>query len=92
LSYQVELSRRARKAFLVLPARDRRLIERRLLALANDPRPPGVKALTQASRGYYRLRVGDYRIIYTVQDDKLLVGVIRIGPRHSVYDDMASGT
>lgn len=92
MSYQVELSRRARKAFLALPARERKLIGRRLLALANDPRPPGAKALTQALRGYYRLRVGDYRIIYSVQDDRLLVGVIRIGPRHSVYDDMVSGT
>lgn len=91
MTYQVELSRRAKKAFLALPKRDRKLIGRRLMALSHDPRPPGTKALVQGLKGHYRLRVGDYRIIYTVQDEVLRVCVIRIGPRHSVYDDLAAG-
>lgn len=61
------------------------------MALSHDPRPPAAKALVQGLKGHYRLRVGDYRITYTVQDEVLRVSQIRIGPRHSVYDDLATG-
>lgn len=91
MSYRVELTRRAEKGFLALPKRDRRQIGRRLLALADNPRPRGAKALTHPLRGHYRLRVGDYRIVYTVQDDRLLVIVVRVGPRRSVYGDAERG-
>lgn len=54
-----------------------------LRALAHDPHPPQAHRL--AGSDYYRLRVGDYRVIYEVQKDKLLVLVIRIGHRKDVY-------
>ncbi|MBI3985826.1 MAG: type II toxin-antitoxin system RelE/ParE family toxin [Lentisphaerae bacterium] len=54
-------------------------------ALAENPRPPGVRKL-KGYRDYWRIRVGDYRILYTIQDDRLLVIVIRIGHRWDVYD------
>ena len=60
----------------------RRIIEA-LRALADNPRPPGVKKL-KGGRNYWRIRVGDYRLIYTVQDDRLLVTVLRIGNRRDV--------
>lgn len=88
MKYQVELSRQAKKAFLALPKRDRRLVGRRLRDLAEDPTPHGAKTL----KGYYRLRAGAHRIIYAVQDDESLVLVVRIGPRHSVYDDAERAT
>jgi len=91
LTYCVELTRRAEKAFLALPKRDRRLIGRRLLALADNPRPRGAKALAGPLVGHYRLRVGDYRIVYTIEDDRLLVIVVRVGPRHSVYGEAERG-
>ena len=52
-------------------------------ALANDPRPSGCTMLTVEKR--YRIRVGDFRIVYEIHDSKLVVLVIRIGHRSSVY-------
>lgn len=52
--------------------------------LAQDPRPPGARALQ--GRPGLRVRVGDYRILYTVDDDVLLVVVVRLGHRRDVYD------
>jgi len=52
--------------------------------LAQDPRPPAARALK--GRPGLRIRVGDYRIIYTVNDDVLLVVVVTLGHRRDVYD------
>lgn len=54
-------------------------------ALRVEPRPSGVKALT-GQRGWLRIRVGDYRIVYEVRDRELVVLVIQIGHRSEVYD------
>ena len=91
MSYRVELSRQAKKAFLALPKRERRLAGRRLQALEETPHPPGTRALAQKLKGYYRLRVGGYRILYAVDEAAQLVRVMHIGPRHSVYDDFQRG-
>jgi mRNA interferase RelE/StbE len=53
-------------------------------ALACEPRPPGARELTGTS-DTYRIRVGDYCVIYEVTDDVLIVSVIRIGHRRDVY-------
>jgi mRNA interferase RelE/StbE len=53
-------------------------------ALAEDPRPSGCRKLTGADR-HYRVRVGDIRIIYSIEDDQLFVQVIRVGHRGNVY-------
>jgi mRNA interferase RelE/StbE len=53
--------------------------------LRTEPRPPGVRALT-GQRGWLRIRVGDYRIVYEVRDSELVVLVIQIGHRSQVYD------
>ena len=53
--------------------------------LRSEPRPPGVRALT-GQRGWLRIRVGDYRIVYEVRDSELVVLVIQIGHRSQVYD------
>jgi mRNA interferase RelE/StbE len=52
--------------------------------LADHPRPPGCVALAGETRAY-RVRVGDYRIIYEVFDDRLVVHVVRLGHRPDVY-------
>jgi len=63
--------------------------QRRILAaleaLADDPRPPGVKLLAGKWRGWYRVRVGDLRIVYGVDDAQALVNVVRIRPRGQAY-------
>lgn len=60
----------------------RRRVDRRILALAEDPRPPGVKALAGPLGG---LRVGDWRIVYRVEDERLVVLVVRVGNRREVH-------
>lgn len=54
--------------------------------LSSEPRPFGVKLLRGANR-YYRIRQGDYRIIYDIDDETLLVTIVAVGHRKEVYDD-----
>lgn len=58
-----------------------------ILALGTNPRPEGLKKL--AGRDAYRVRVGDYRVIYTIVDDELVVTVIRVGHRNDIYREKA---
>ena len=85
MTYTVILSPDARRQFLKLPRALQERLQPRIDALADNPRPPGVKKL-KGYRDYWRIRVGDYRIIYTIQDDRLIVTVLRIGNRRDVYD------
>jgi len=65
------------------PAIQKRLVKR-MKTLQSDPRPPGVKKLA-GEDDLYRIREGDYRIIYTIQDKELIVLVLKIGDRKEVY-------
>ena len=67
-----------------LPRLDQRRIKESIDRLAADPRPTGVKRL-QGLREFLRLRSGNYRIIYTVEDDRRTVLIIKIGHRRDVY-------
>ena len=82
--YRIELRPAAVRALRKLDPSVRLRIQGAIALLARDPRPPGARAL-QARPGL-RVRVGDYRIIYTVADDVLLVVVVTIGHRREVYD------
>ena len=84
MRYTVRLDRSPQKFLDVLHGGIYTRIISALHALADDPRPHGVKKL-KGYRDYWRIRVGDYRIIYTIQDDRLLVVVIRIGHGREVY-------
>lgn len=70
------------KEFEQLSAADQRNIARRIDALAQDPRPPGIK---QIEKGIYRLRAGNYRVVYQVEDKIVLVLILKIGHRREVY-------
>jgi mRNA interferase RelE/StbE len=82
--YRVEVARRAVKALAALPRRDQQRIRAAIDLLADDPRPPGCTKLTGEPHTY-RVRTGDYRILYDVHDDRLVVQVVRIGHRRDVY-------
>ena len=85
MPYTVEILRRAEKALRALT--DRKLYLRlrdAIDALAVEPRPHGCSKLSGA-RNIYRVRVGDHRIVYQIEDDRLLVLVIDIGHRREVY-------
>lgn len=83
VSYQVELRPAAVRALKLIDHQDRDRIRGAIALLGENPRPPGAKAL-QGHPGL-RVSVGNYRIIYTVKDDVLVVAVITLGHRRNVY-------
>jgi mRNA interferase RelE/StbE len=83
-AYRIELRPAAVRALRKLDPQARRRVRGAIALLAQDPRPPGARALQ--GRPGLRVRVGDYRIIYTVEDGVLLVVVVRLGHRRDVYD------
>ena len=81
--YAVEFLPSAAKALSKLERRTQVRIARRVDRLAVDPRADAVKLI--GADDIWRARVGDYRILYRIEDDRLLVLVIRIGHRREVY-------
>jgi mRNA interferase RelE/StbE len=82
--YQIEFSKPAEKRLAKLPTKTRRRIADKIDGLAQEPRPHGVEKL-ETEEDLYRIRVGDYRIIYSIEDRRLLVLVLDIGDRKDVY-------
>jgi mRNA interferase RelE/StbE len=83
MGYRVELRPAAQRELNRIPASDARRILSKITALAEEPFPPGVKKL--AGTDWYRIRIGDYRVVYALEKERLLVLVIRIGHRREVY-------
>ena len=87
MMYKVELADKAKKELKKLDKPTAKIILawlRKNLEDCNNPRLHG-KALVGDKKGYWRYRVGDYRIIADIQDDKILVLVLEIGHRKSIY-------
>ncbi len=81
--YSIEISRTAEKQLKKLSRDDQHRVVRAILALAGDPRPQGSRKLT----GYddvFRIRVGRYRVLYSVSGKKLVVIILKIGHRKDV--------
>ncbi len=83
-AYKIELTPAARRNLHSLPRTILKRVDAKILALAKTPRPAGAKMLAGPNR-FLRVRVGDYRIIYRVEDDRLVVLVVRVGHRREVY-------
>ncbi len=81
--YRIEVRPAALRELRKLDRDVRPRIEGAIALLAEDPRPPASRPLR--GRSGYRVRVGEYRIIYTVQDDVLLIVVVTLGHRRDVY-------
>lgn len=85
MRYTVYLAPPARKFLSRLTDATQRLrCERAIDSLAENPRPPGCQAL-KVQRGAFRVRIGDFRILYQIVDDRLLVLVTDIGSRGQIY-------
>lgn len=82
--YRIELRPAAVRALRKLDPPVRRRLQGAIAMLAHDPRPPAARTLK--GRPGLRVRVGDYRIIYTVEDDVLLIVVVTLEHRREVYD------
>ena len=83
MSYIVEFTPSAKKDFKKIPIVETRKILNEIEKLQHDPRPNNCKKLKNSSS--YRIRAGDYRIIYEIEDKKLLILVIKIGHRKDIY-------
>jgi mRNA interferase RelE/StbE len=84
MTYRIEIKRSARKSFLGLPKSIQMRMGAAINELAANPRPPGSRKLTGSSV-LYRVRIGDYRVVYEIHDDRLVVVVIRLGHRREIY-------
>ena len=83
-AYRIELRPAAARALRRLDLQMRPRIRGAIALLAQDPRPPGARPLR--GRPGLRIRVGDYRILYTIHDDVLLIVVVTLGHRREVYE------
>jgi mRNA interferase RelE/StbE len=84
MTYRVTLSPMAARQLRKLDAGARRRIQAALELLAEQPRPPSATRLVGGA-GEWRVRTGDYRIVYEIEDDHLLILVLQLGHRREVY-------
>ncbi|MEI6331146.1 MAG: type II toxin-antitoxin system RelE/ParE family toxin [Pseudanabaena sp. ELA645] len=84
MRYCIEFVKQSAKQLKYLPTEEQQKIKIKIDALADIPRPDGVVKLT-GEDNLYRIRVGNYCIIYSIQDNQLLVLVLKIGHRRDVY-------
>jgi len=82
-SYSIEIKKSAAKEISALPRNDTERIIRKIQLLADDPRPHGCRKLSGEEK--YRIRVGPYRILYQIEDEKLVIYVVKVGHRRDVY-------
>ncbi len=82
--YSIRVKRSAAKQLEKLPPKAAERIVKAIDALAEDPRPDGVKKL-QGTDDHYRIRIADYRVIYSIEDQHLIVEVVKVAHRKDVY-------
>ena len=82
-SYKIEIKKSAQRELRKLPKQDLKRIVAKIQLLAESPRGPDSKKLTSQER--YRLRVGQYRILYEIHDEILVVIVVRVANRKNAY-------
>jgi mRNA interferase RelE/StbE len=85
VSYTIEFTAAAQKDLARLAKSTRVRVDATLMILKTNPRPPGAKKLQGQWRSYYRVRVGEFRIIYAIEDAKLIICVVRIRDRKEAY-------
>ncbi len=84
MNYNLEILRRAQKELADLPKETYLKICEAIQNLASDPRPSG--CLKLKGREGWRIRVGNYRVLYTINDQQQIITVVHIGHRRNVYD------
>ena len=83
VSYSIEIKKSATKEMVKLPKPHLQRIIEKIQSLSTNPRPEGCKKLSADEK--YRIRVGNYRILYTIEDNQLIIYVVKIGHRKDVY-------
>jgi len=83
-SYRIEVSATAERQIRKLPRAEQVRVIRTIQALATDPRPPGCRKLS-GHDDVFRVRIGRYRLLYAIEDRRLVVIVLKVGDRKAVY-------
>lgn len=86
--YQIEFDLRVKKDLRSINPQELKRIKFAISQLAEVPRPSGCKKLKGKNNEYFRIRVGNYRIIYTIEDNNLVILIICVGHRKEVYDKL----
>jgi len=81
--YRITIKKSAAKELEDIPKKDLRKIVKRIQSLAENPRPYGSQKLSRKEQ--YRIRQGDYRIVYSIEDRDSLIDIVKIGHRREIY-------
>ena len=84
MQYKIELTRAARRGLASLPKNIAKRLDDCILKLAENPYPTGCIKL-EGSEDLWRVRIGNYRIIYQIEDNRLVVVVVKVGHRRDIY-------
>lgn len=84
MNYQIEFTKKAAKEFLNLPEQEKKRLQKAINLLIIDPNPRGSIKLS-GEDNLYRIRVGNYRVVYTIFEEKVLILIVKIGHRREVY-------
>ncbi len=85
--YEIVLTRAAERGLGSLSKADLRRVDAKILGLAETPRPPGTKKL-EGVENLYRIRSGDYRIVYQIEEARLVVVIVDVGNRRDIYREL----
>ena len=88
MSYRIEVKKSAAKALKKIPKTDRKRIVDKIDNLAKSPPNPDTTKMT-GNNPFHKVRVGDYRIVYEIQDDVLLILIVKIGHRKDIYRNLS---
>lgn len=87
MAYQIDFTPAARRQLAKLPASARQALGSVIQGLADDPRPPQGKLLVNA-RNLWRVKGGDYRVLYRIEDERLVVLVVKVAHRREAYRNL----
>lgn len=85
VSYKIEFAPRIESQLNLIPKDIKRLIFDRIEKLKTNPRPENIEPLKGVDKGFFRIRQGDYRIVYSIEDHKLIILIVRVVHRKEVY-------
>lgn len=83
-NYKIEIKKSAAKEISKLPKVSVKRIIDRIQALSDDPRPQGCKKLSGDEK--YRIRIGIYRVLYSIIDEELVIFIVKVGHRKDIYE------
>jgi len=84
MTHKIEIKPSAQKELSKIPKNFAVKIIKKIKTLAEDPRPNGCKKLTGVDSAY-RIRIGNYRVVYSIYDQQLIIEVVKIGHRKGIY-------